>query len=504
MMNKFIPLLFAIIFTFWTVRLYYKLYEKNTRRYILFIGILIIFWMLIRIIKGVTIDVRLERICWYLYYLPLIFIPTLFYICSNSLLSKMNKKRKICIYVLSSVLLLLVLTNDFHELVFRFNNGIYLHNDYNHYIGYYLIFIWIFYLFGGGMIKLAINRLKIKRDLKVFLPLIILLIGLIYTFLYILNISYARKLDMSVVNSILICLGIELAFYLDLIPNNRKYMQKFLNSNLDMAIISLDGKTKYTTCAFKEVPDFILKDIKNNKLKNTYQKKNVVYDIKKNKDSYVILKKYLTNIFSLKDEIIRQKKELLKQQESMKLEEKTKRKLYEIKIRKDIITNVEKKLDEKRLEAKNILMKDDVSIKDLEKVKRIIIYSKKKSMLIISEMNNEVYNEESIKVLLNELINSMSSLNIDGLVVVKNKMNINGNIMSYLYDIVYELMENSKSKNIMLYVFTDNNNVKLKAIIGTNEKIRDKLKLDLNVKVKENIYDTDNELEFTIKECDKL
>ena len=149
-------------------------------------------------------------------------------------------------------------------------------------------------------------------------------------------------------------------------------------------------------------------------------------------------------------------------------------------------------------------MKDDVSIKDLEKVKRIIIYSKKKSMLIISEMNNEVYNEESIKVLLNEVINSMSSLNIDGLVVVKNKMNINGNIMSYLYDIVYELMENSKSKNIMLYVFTDNNNVKLKAIIGTNEKIRDKLKLDLNVKVKENIYDTDNELEFTIKECDKL
>lgn len=43
MMDKFIPLLFAIVFTFWTVRLYYKLYETKTRRYILFIGILIIF-----------------------------------------------------------------------------------------------------------------------------------------------------------------------------------------------------------------------------------------------------------------------------------------------------------------------------------------------------------------------------------------------------------------------------------------------------------------------------
>ena len=503
-MNKFITLLFAIFFTMWTIRLYYKLYDNKTRRYILFIGILIVFWMLIRIIRGVTIDINIKRICWYLYYLPLIFIPTLFYVCSNSLLSKMNKTRKIFIYLISSILLILVLTNDFHELVFKFNNGIYFHNDYNHYIGYYLIFIWIFYLFGGGMIKLAINRLKIKKDLKVFLPLIVLLLGLIYTYLYILDVPYIRETNMSIVNSVLICLGIELAFYLDLIPNNKKYIQKFFNSNLDMAIISLDGKTKYTTCSFKVIPNFILDDIKNNKVKQIYQKKNIVYDIKENKDSYVILRKDLTNIFKLKEEMLKQQKELLKQQESMKLEEKTKRELYEIKIRKDTINRVEKKLEEKRLEAKKILMKDDIKREDLEKVKRIIIYSKKKSMLIISEMNNEIYNEESIKILLNELIVGMSSLNIEGLVVVKNKMNIKGRIMSYLYDIVYELIENSKNNAVMIYVFSDNNMIYLKAVVGTNEKIKDKLKLDSNIKVKEKVYDTDTELIFTIKDSDKL
>ena len=503
-MNKFITLLFAILFTMWTIRLYYKLYDKKTRRYILFIGILIVFWMLIRIIRGVTIDINIKRICWYLYYLPLIFIPTLFYVCSNSLLSKMNKTRKIFIYLISSILLILVLTNDFHELVFKFNNGIYFHNDYNHYVGYYLIFIWIFYLFGGSMIKLAINRLKIKKDLKVFLPLIVLLLGLIYTYLYILDVPYIRETNMSIVNSVLICLGIELAFYLDLIPNNKKYIQKFFNSNLDMAIISLDGKTKYTTCSFKVIPNFILDDIKNNKVKQIYQKKNIVYDIKENKDSYVILRKDLTNIFKLKEEMLKQQKELLKQQESMKLEEKTKRELYEIKIRKDTINRVEKKLEEKRLEAKKILMKDDIKREDLEKVKRIIIYSKKKSMLIISEMNNEIYNEESIKILLNELIVGMSSLNIEGLVVVKNKMNIKGRIMSYLYDIVYELIENSKNNAVMIYVFSDNNMVNLKAVIGTNKKIKDKLKLDSNIKVKEKVYDTDTELIFTIKDSDKL
>ena len=504
MMNKFVPLLFAILFTFWTVRVYYKLYDGKIRRYILFIGILIVFWLLIRIIKGITLIPTLERLCWYLYYLPLIFIPSLFYICSNSLKSKISNKREIIIYIVSSFLFLLVLTNDFHEFVFRFNNGIYFHNDYNHYIGYYLIFIWIFYLFGGGMINLAINRLKIKKDLKVFLPLIILLLGLIYTYLYILDIPYIKKMDMSIVNSALICLGIELAFYLDLIPNNRKYIKTFENSNLDMAIISLDGKTEYTTCAFKIIPKFILDDIKNRKLKSTYKKKHIVYDIKKNKDSYVILKKDLTNIFKLKEEIIKQKKELLRQQESMKLEEKTKRELYEVKIRKDTINKIENKLNEKRLEAKKILMKDNINQDDLEKVKRIIIYSKKKSMLMISEINNEIYNEESIKVLLNELIMSMSSLNIEGLVVVKNKMNIKGRIMSYLYDIVYELMENSKSNAIMIYVFSYKNIIKIKAIIGANKRIKDKLKLDFSIKIKETVYDTDTELEFIIKDSDIL
>ena len=37
-----------------------------------------------------------------------------------------------------------------------------------------------------------------------------------------------------------------------------------------------------------------------------------------------------------------------------------------------------------------------------------------------------------------------------------------------------------------------------------NEKIKDKIKLDFNIKIDEQVYDTDIELLFTIKESDKL
>ena len=447
-MNKFITLLFAVLFTMWTIRLYYKLYDKKTRRYILFIGILIIFWMIIRIIKGIIDFPFLKRMCWYLYYLPLIFIPTLYYISSMSLLNKISKKNKLIIYSISTFLLLLVLTNDFHNLVFKFNNGITLHDDYTHFIVYYLISIWIFYLFSKSLIELATYRMKIKKDKKGFLPFIIILLGLTYTILYVLDIQYIRSINMSVVDSTLICLGIELAFYLDLIPNNSEYINKFINSTLDMAIVSLDGKIRYTTTIFKNIPGFILNDIKNKKVKNNYQDNNIIYDIKTNKDSYVILKKDLTSINNIKKEIKKKREELLKQQESLKIEEKTKKELYEIKLRNEVINKVEIKLSEKRLEAKKILMNKNVSISDLEKVKRIIIYSKKKSMLMISEINEDIYDEEGINVLLNELLKSMFSTNIKGFISINNKMTIKGSTMSLLYDIVYELIELNNNKYI--------------------------------------------------------
>lgn len=501
-MNMFITFLFAIIFTFWTIRFYYKLYDKKIRCYILFIGFLIIFWMLIRIIKGL-IDFPLgERLCWYLYYLPLIFIPTLYYVCSSSLLGKMNKNKKF-IYSFSGILLLLVLTNDFHELVFKFDYDKFFYDDYTHYIGYYLICFWIFYLFSKSLVDLALYRMKYKKDMKGFLPFGVILIGLSYTICYVLNVPYIRSINMSVVNSCLICIGIELAFYLNLIPNNSKYIDKFLKSNLDMAIVSNDVKTIYTTKVFKIIPQYILDDILDSRVKESYSSDNIIYDIRKNKDSYVILKNDISEIKSIEKEIKDQRKELIKQQESIKSQEKAKKELCELKYRKEVIDKVELGLSLKRNEAKEILSKRNVSKSDLEKVQRIIIFSKKKSMLMISEINGDSYNEDAISLLINELFNSMVSSGVKGFAKIKDRIVIKGNAMSLLYDIVYELIECSLNGSIMLFISKDKDVIKLKAIIDNNLFNKDDILISSDVLIKVKNYDTDSEIEFIIKEDSK-
>ena len=54
--------------------------------------------------------------------------------------------------------------------------------------------------------------------------------------------------------------------------------------------------------------------------------------------------------------------------------------------------------------------------------------------------------------------------------------------------------------NLLYYLFLKKKrNVKLKAIVDTDKSLKNKIKIDSSVLVKEKVYDTDTELEFVIK-----
>lgn len=88
---------------------------------------------------------------------------------------------------------------------------------------------------------------------------------------------------------------------------------------------------------------------------------------------------------------------------------------------------------------------------------------------------------------------------IDLYISIKDKITINGNVMSLLYDIVYELIELNNNKLIMIFISKNKNNIILKSIIDTNISIKDNIKIDKNITIKEKIYDTDIEIEFIIR-----
>lgn len=475
----------AIVFTIWSLRLYYKLYDQKTKRYVMFIGYLIVFWMLIRVLNGAINEPTFSRYARYFYYLPLIFIPTFFYIATKTLVSKINKKRKILLHIISTLMLLLVLTNDFHQFAFKYPNGLNDYKNYTHYIGYYIVCVYMFALFVAGLLFIVIKRLKIKRDYKALIPLSFVVLLMIYTYLYIRDISYIREADLALVLSSLICIEVELIFSLDLLPNNSKYKKSFINSHLDVIISSFDGNNIYNTLSFKKVPDDILNDIRNKTVKDNYYQGDIIYSIRKTKDSYVIFKRNVKELNEIKKDLEIKNKQLLKQQNILKNEEKVKKELYEITLKREIALNLEKNLEKYIEDAKEMIVKKE----DLERIKLILAYAKRKSSLIISELNNDIYSETSIKMLLKELL--YDSININGEIVVY-KMEIDSYLMSKIYEIIFNILETIKDTDIMIFIKKENN---LKITINVDTLIDLKSEEYL---IKKEIIDNTTSLEYEV------
>ncbi|MGN1310388.1 MAG: hypothetical protein ACI4VP_01540, partial [Clostridia bacterium] len=287
--------IFLVIFTIWISTLYIRVFDKTLKKYTLSIGICLIFWMIIKVFKHYTTG-SINHYIWYLYYLPLIAIPTFYYNCSDYLLKRDNIKKRIIAIGISIILFLLVITNDSHQLVFKILNE---NNDYIHKWGYYLVCIWIFLLLIMAVKNLVKVSMAEKDKKKIIIPFIPIILGLIYTVMYVLDIECIRKTNMSIVIGVLFCVGLEVLFRLRLIPNNFRYKKIFLNSNLPIEIISKDGTKKINTHHYIEVEEDIKKDIKNNEIKTQYQAENKIQNVKLIQGGYAVEEKDLSKINDL-------------------------------------------------------------------------------------------------------------------------------------------------------------------------------------------------------------
>ena len=86
------------------------------RKCLTWIGCLMVFWFLIRTIKYlIIVDSFGRRVCWYLYYIPMILIPTLGLIAALLMDEGdevKTEKQTVCLLIPASIMILAVLTND--------------------------------------------------------------------------------------------------------------------------------------------------------------------------------------------------------------------------------------------------------------------------------------------------------------------------------------------------------------------------------------------------------
>lgn len=148
--------------TWWGVSLRQRIIQTQVRRYLEATAALCVLWLSIRTVKFFFAAAPAAiHYLWYGYYFPMLFLPPLCVLVALSLGKPENyrlPKWTSLLYIPAVLLLLLVLTNDLHQLVFVFpaDAAAWLDTDHGYGVGYFIVMGWI----ALGMVTAIVTMLS--------------------------------------------------------------------------------------------------------------------------------------------------------------------------------------------------------------------------------------------------------------------------------------------------------------------------------------------------------
>ena len=195
--------IYLFLFSVWCYSLWERIVQVQVRHYMLAISALMVLWILLRSIKFSIDNIDAERLLWYSYYFPMLFIPMLSVFVSQSLGKgedfRLPRWTKL-LYLPTLLLLLLVLTNDLHQQVFSFPSGILSGREYRYEVGFFFVLGWEALCGGLAFLSMVKNcRIPHSRRIR-WLPLVPFALSLAYVYAYAKNVYWVWVLagDMTV------------------------------------------------------------------------------------------------------------------------------------------------------------------------------------------------------------------------------------------------------------------------------------------------------------------
>ena len=248
------------IYCAWVIYLNKHIVHKRMRQCLTAIGCLMVFWFFLRTIKyHVFQDPLSAHICWYLYYLPMLLIPTLGLNAALLLEEKENskiRKNHVLLLFFAAVLIICVFTNDLHQQVFRFYlKPPYSDNSYGYGFLFLIIQIWIIFCL-SAMDVILVRRSKTSGKKRFWLPVIPGIVLLGWNIGNILRLPFLSAIagDLTAICCLCIAAIFQDCILCGLIPTNSRYFELFQSTgNLDAEITDETFQRYYYTGNFPEL-----------------------------------------------------------------------------------------------------------------------------------------------------------------------------------------------------------------------------------------------------------
>ncbi len=335
--------IYIALFSYWTISIYQRIMQKHVRTTIILLGMNMIFWIILRSIKwhAFTFAIVEDRLLWYMYYIPILLIPLLFFyisLCLNQAEDFKPNKKWLLLLIPTILFITLVLTNDIHHLVFINDTSIRTYGaDYSHGVGYFLIIGYIIILVVASLIQIMHKfNASIQTKKASLLPSSVLLLILIYGIAYIIKPNYGigYYLDLTVFICAMVVFFLEACIKTKIIPSNQGHQAFFYNAAIHAQILNKQGKAVYSSDT-----DLVVKETDFEQLKTQHSlnlDENTILYMSAIRGGYVVWSKDVTFITSkikelkkLNDNLFKEV-DLLEQENTQKSEAARLSKLQEL------------------------------------------------------------------------------------------------------------------------------------------------------------------------------
>ena len=242
--------LYLLLFSLWGYSIDRRIIQKQALHCLRLTAALMLVWLILRTLKYEFVtDLTVARYIWYLYYLPMLFIPLLGVYIALSLGKSEEYRltgRISALAIIPAVLFLLVITNDLHQQMFAFDSGVPgepNNYSYSHGLVYFCCLGWMVTCMFFSLILLLKKSRIPSSPKKKLTPFVIGCVTGLYGILYLLGLPAIRRWfgDMNVTFCLLYAAIYESCIRCRMIPSNTGYVELFEATTLAACIADRSG-----------------------------------------------------------------------------------------------------------------------------------------------------------------------------------------------------------------------------------------------------------------------
>ena len=436
----------------WGVSVYDRIVNKSIRRYLVTLSGLMMLWMLARTLRHTVFlyVYPLGMWCWYAYYISMILIPLLCLFAAKHI-GKPEEYRLPrqwnLMYLPSLGLILGILTNDLHQLAFRFHEGYEAGWDvYQRRILYYLATAWIFACIAMMIVEFVRNCRISKAKKMIWLPIAMLGLGIAYTVLYAIDTQLFSFIEMTAALCFTVVAIWESCIKTGLVQSNAHYGELLACSGLGVTVVDKEYTVHYRS---DDALPLTIGQMKSAEQTPVMLSSGIRVSSSEIRGGHALWQEDLSELQDVLDEL-KELREELKDSNAVSMQNYQMGKQIRALAEQNRLHDELHKQTAHQINLLNDWLKQLIDTKDADQkrelLRRIVVvgaYLKRRNNLILVDEQDGMIREEELRLSLDEMMRNLQLAGINCACAVEFERDLPTNVAMKLFDFYEAVVENA-------------------------------------------------------------